>query len=71
MIMAVERDGPDELMPRGRGLRIFGIRPIPPDHPGRTDGPRPAGPPGTDGRTRKALKDLISPYFFLFFIVFP
>ena len=27
---------------------------------GRTD---PAGPPGTDGRTRKALKNLMFPYF--------
>ena len=40
-------------------------------HPGRTDGP--AGPPGTDGRTKKAWKTvfyLILPDFTLFVFIF-
>ena len=33
-------------------------------------GPRPAGPPGTDGRTKIALKNLICLSFFLVFLSF-
>ena len=45
--------------------RIFGIRKG--GGTGRTD---PAGPPGTDGRTRKALKNHMFLYFSLFFLIF-